>query len=297
MNNAKPVFKKENLQYERQEKEGYWTFIPKLHPETRELIINQTAKCIIMLCDGSRTLPMIGDVLKQRYPNVDKKRIDMDVATTIASCSRFGIIEWDGDNPFLFKKEEPINENYSMLIAQESDIRRLHEFVVSSKVLLPNSKSDKNTICYKTPHINSREYDELALRQKLFAFHEEYFLLLHEGAINGLISIEMPMYQLNLAARMKIIITPIPYFSHLIQYAQDNFPMLAVMDFTKIRLVESLKTPLSDDLKNLLTKEGYKNEATLEDELGFGEDIRFWSRTYDKKFIAKINAMRIFKKN
>lgn len=35
-----PIFKRENLLYERQEKEGYWTIIPKFHPETQELVIN-----------------------------------------------------------------------------------------------------------------------------------------------------------------------------------------------------------------------------------------------------------------
>jgi hypothetical protein len=34
MKEAKPVFKKENLLYEREEKEGYWTITSRLHPET-----------------------------------------------------------------------------------------------------------------------------------------------------------------------------------------------------------------------------------------------------------------------
>ena len=42
MKEAKPVFKKENLLYEREEKEGYWTITSRVHPEARELIINPT---------------------------------------------------------------------------------------------------------------------------------------------------------------------------------------------------------------------------------------------------------------
>lgn len=33
MKEAKPVFKKENLLYEREEKEGYWTITSRVHPE------------------------------------------------------------------------------------------------------------------------------------------------------------------------------------------------------------------------------------------------------------------------
>lgn len=56
MKNKIPIFKRENLLYFREEKDGYFTIISKKHPETRELIINSTAFKILELADGNRTI-------------------------------------------------------------------------------------------------------------------------------------------------------------------------------------------------------------------------------------------------
>lgn len=79
MKEAKPVFKKENILYEREEKEGYWTITSKVHPETRELIINPTARNILELADGSRTMNEIEFDFINKYPEVPKEKIKTDI--------------------------------------------------------------------------------------------------------------------------------------------------------------------------------------------------------------------------
>lgn len=125
MEKAIPVFKKEKLSYSREEKEGYWTFVSKLHPETRELIVNFTGREILELCDGIRSLGEIENEMVNRYPSVRREQIKMDVYKTIASFSRLGIIEWvDGDNPFLYRHKESLKDNLWLAIGQEDDIDR-----------------------------------------------------------------------------------------------------------------------------------------------------------------------------
>lgn len=138
MDKVIPIFKKENLSYSREEKEGYWTFISKLHPETRELIVNFTGREILELCDGIRSLEEIEAEMVNRYPSVGREQIKNDVCKSIATFSRLGIIEWvNNDNPFLYRYKEPLKDNLWLAIGQEDDIDKIESFVKTSQVLSP----------------------------------------------------------------------------------------------------------------------------------------------------------------
>lgn len=290
MEEPKPIFKRENLLYEREEKEGYWTFISKIHPEAREIIVNPTTIEILLLCDGSRTLQMIENEMMNRYPNIDGKKIKIDIAKTIASFSRLGIVEWDGDNPFLFKKEEPISDVFSMMVAQEDDIRRLKEFIES--FISHKFKNNRNYFSYITPYLDNKEYEEVALRQKLFSYIEEFFVLLRKSEWVGLISIGIPLLPNSTAATIKLILCPQNYFRNLLQYAHDNFPYLSVREITKIEISELVKKSLEPKLKEVLFEMGYKEEGIFRNELGFEKDVKVFSFYYERKFIEKINKIK-----
>lgn len=144
--------------------------------------------------------------------------------------------------------------------------------------------------CYKSPHVNDGEYELLALRQKLFAYIEEFFLIYHNEEIYGLLSIEIPLL-VNTTAAM--IISPKEYFHELLGYSQDNFLMLAVKDIAKIRVIELLSEPLDLAMKDVLCNEGYREEGILLDEYGFGRSGRLLSRCYTPSFVEKINKLRL----
>lgn len=293
MEKAIPIFKKENLSYIREEKEGYWIFLSKFHPETRELIVNFTGKEVLDLCNGIKSLAEIEFEMQNRYPSVPDEQIKMDVARTIASFSRLGIIEWvDGNNPFLNRREEPLKNNFLLAIGQEEDIHEIASFIKSSQVLRSAQFHTKDMFCYKSPHVNDGEYEILALRKKLFAYIEEFFLLYHNEEIYGLLSIEIPLLVNTTAAMIKLIISPKEYFHELLKYSQDNFLMLAVKDITKIRVIELLSEPLDLAMKDVLCNEGYKEEGILLDEYGFGRSGRILSRCYAPSFVEKINKLR-----
>jgi len=284
-----PVFKRENLLYFREEKEGYFTIISKMHPETRELIINSTAMKILELADGNRTINEIINEFQQKYNDVSKDIIKKDVLKTLSSFTRLGIVEWINENPFLFIYEEPINENYSMYIAQENDIRELENFL---KVNLDNKKIENNFIIYKNPVILSGEYSELSLRQKLFSYNEEFFLLKNKNEIEGLLSISLPIFYNIYESVIKLIITPINFFKDLLRYSINYLPFLVIRDITKISVYESNYEILNNTLKDLLINEGFKKEGELKNELGFGKDLVIYSLYYSKDYINKINEQR-----
>jgi len=289
MNRAIPIFRKENLSYLREEKEGYWTLISKIHPETRDLIMNPTAKEIIELCDGTRALEGIENEMKSRYPMVEEKGLKMDVVKTIASFSRLGIIEWEGDNPFLYRCKEPLTEDFALMIGQEDDILKIERFIKSSPIYQSPADNKQKLFCYRSPYFRDLDYETLALRQKLFAYIEEFFLLLYREEIIGLLSIELPLLQNTTAATIKLIISPKDWFVNLLRYAYDNFPVLAVREITKIRILESLKDSLDLGLKEILFKEGFVEEGFLKYEFGFGGDVKILAQYYESKFIERIN--------
>ena len=102
-----------------------WTITSKVHPEARELIINPTARKILELTDGSRTMNEIKLDFVNNYPEAPKEKIKTDVFRTLGSFTRLGIVEWIGENPFLYKHEEPLSGGYSVSIVQEDNLRNI----------------------------------------------------------------------------------------------------------------------------------------------------------------------------
>ena len=234
MQEGKPIFKLENIEYEREEKEGYWTIVPKFHPETRELVINRTAREILELCNGARTIEQIEAEMQSRYLETPNDLIYRDLCSTLARFSRLLVIEWDGENPFLYKREEIINDEFSLMIAEESDIIEIKSFIDNSGVLNGKEPREGNFAqwIYKNPRILSLEYELVSIRSKIFAYMEEFFLLVGRDKISGLLSISGGLF----AAVIKLMIVSKDYFVDLLRYSVDNLPFISVHNITKIKV-------------------------------------------------------------
>lgn len=82
-----PVFSKSNLEYYRDEKEGYATIIPKKHPEARETVINPTARFILELCNGNMNVNGIRNYMAQLYGNIPENTLMLDLINTLFNFS------------------------------------------------------------------------------------------------------------------------------------------------------------------------------------------------------------------
>jgi len=292
MQEGKPVFKKENLMYEREEKEGFYTIIPKYHPETKELVINRTARELLELCDGRRTLEEIEKEMLFRYPEIPSAKIKADVLSVISKFSRLLVIEWIGENPFLYKKEEILSDDLSLVVGQEEDIFKILKFIDGSNIF-QEIKYSEDYFYYKDPLLNELEYvEEVALRAKLFSYAEEFFLLRKNSEIIGLISIGVPIMPRVTAAVIKLIIAPKEYFVDFIKYAQDSFPLLTVKRITKIKIFETSSKKMQSELKKEFENLGYKEEGTLEHELGYGLHLTSFSWVYPQTFIERVEQYK-----
>ncbi|MDI6735801.1 MAG: PqqD family peptide modification chaperone [bacterium] len=292
-----PIFKKGNLLYEREEKEGYWTVTPKLHPETRELVINFTARKILELCNGKRTIEEIVDEMKNNFPTVSKKEIQKDVYDAIGRFSRLLVIEWMGENPFLYKRETILSDDLALMIAQEDDILRIKKFIDDSNIFQNNRQiEDKsNFFFYKNPFDSPLEYEEVSLRAKLFSFIEDFFLLIKGKEIAGLMSISPPIVSPATAAIIKIIAAPKDFWGDLNRYAYDSLPFVSIRKVTKIKILENTSERINPELEKVLLNEGYKEEGIMEHELGFSNHLRSLAKYYSEAFIEKVEHQRVWK--
>jgi hypothetical protein len=285
MTPAIPFFKKQNILYERPEKNGYWTFISTTHPETGEIIVNPTSREILQLCDGRRTLDQMRKLLKKRYTIRNDEQLVSDINQTVASFSRVGLIEWNGKNPFLFDNPEPMTKDVWLRIGQEYDLTVMRNFIRRFM-----KQPLKDYVCYFSPLIYKDEYNELNIRRKLFTYNEEFFLVFRKKTLIGLIAIELNTTPSpDTAATIKLLITPPQFMSSFIRYAQDNLLAIAVKDVTKITVFEDATKPLSKKLKQILKNEHYAPEGTLRHEFGFGVDAKLWARLYNKTILNQMN--------
>lgn len=289
-----PLFKKENLLYERKEKEGFWTVMPKYHPETRELVINHTARGILELCNGKRDIKEIAERMHDKFPQIEKEKILTDAMTIISQFSRLGIIEWIGENPFLWRKETPLFDDFMAMIAQEEDILMIKKFIDES-IFQQNKPDDKSFFFYKSPSISSLDYHEVSLRAKIFNFIEEFFLLFKGDELYGIVSISPPLpKQFSSVATINFIAVPFNLFSEFFKFAYEVLPLISISKITKIILLFTNQEDISLEFKEVLLKEGFKEEAFLQHEIDFSVHLRRFAKYYQKSFIEYTEKQKVF---
>ncbi|MBN1696424.1 MAG: PqqD family peptide modification chaperone [Spirochaetales bacterium] len=291
MKKGTPHFKSENLLYMREENKGCVTLLSKFHPELRELVINKTTKEIIDLCDGQNTIEDIISKMKAKYPMVQSAIITNDVHKILASTSRLMLIQWEHENPYLFLREEIIDDTYGLRIGVEDDLLKIKKFIMDSDILTNGNDVSSSHFYYKNVYVNTYEYDEVLLRQKIFNFNEEFFFLTKNGEIEGLLSFQLPIPP-SKAAVLKMCICAKEYFRELFRYASDNLPHISVSQLSKIKFIISSKEPVDDSLVELLISEGFGDEGLFRDELGFDHDISVMGLSYDPVLIDEIEKNR-----
>lgn len=195
----------------------------------------------------------------------------------------------------MYKRETPLSDDQTLMIAQEENILRIKNFIEKSNILQDKRQIDKeNLFLYKNPFISPFEYDEVSLRAKLFSFIEEFFCLVKGGDICGLISITPPIVPPTTSAIIKIVIAPKDLFREFLKYAQDNLPFISIKNITKIRVNEITSERLEPEFEKVLLEEGYKEEGIMEHELGFSNHLRSLVKYYSEAFIEKVEQQKIW---
>ncbi len=275
----RPIFKISSLSYYRDEKEGYATLVSEKHPELREMVINPTAKDILDLCDGSRGIKEICRKMSENYRGVSENVISKDVSKILGSYSRMGIISWEGGDPFVKRFEENFGNGLQIMIAQEEDITDLMTFMEVSRT--KDSKDLQDFLCYQNPFSSEKEYCEVAMRQKLFAFTEDFFLLKKDNLLAGLLSISIPVTTKATSTSLGIIYAPESFFAGLVAYSIRHLPRICIIDgITKIKFFGITARQMDGKISEYLTKTGFLREGIMRSEIK-NKDVEIYSYFYN----------------
>ncbi len=288
MLNNIPIYNKSNLEFYREENRGNILLISKYHPELKEIILNGTTKEILELCDGEKTIEGVIEQMKSKYPSVSKDRITQDVKNILANMSRMMVVEWKEENPFLFLKEEMLDEEHFLRVGVEEDIDLIIDFIERNELF---SNSVKEGTSYVCPYKGKREYIDIALRQKIFNYNEDFFFITKDEKIVGMISIQLPVNP-SKAAVINLLKCPVKYLDKFLDYAFFTLPSISISEITKIKILEDESRIIDTEFKEILLKKGFKEEGLLVNELEFGSKVKTWAWHYDKEYIEKINKNR-----
>jgi len=292
MNDSIPMFSKDNLMYFRDEKEGYMTLISKEHPETMELIINPTSKEILELCDGKRSIPDIYKTFEEWYPDVSKKRLQLDINKILSTYSRLGIIKWKGKNPFIDEMKEEIGGDFSISVGYEEHLPVIMDFLNSFGIPKQELYIPDDYYFYLNPILlPNQEYKDVVIRQKLFSFSEEFFILRDKNKLLGLITMGVPIIQKGKSKAGVINLIVIKkedkIFKNLLEYILRIFPMFSIVEPTKIKFFSEKE---DKDIISHLKENGFVLEGTLKNEIGFNKNLTLYSYYYEEKFIKDLKA-------
>lgn len=187
MQNAKPIFIEEELDFCRSEKDGYLTVASKKRPEYQAQLINPAAQQIIKCCDGSHTIAQILELFGSKYPSTPVKRIERDILDTIVVLNQYGFLKWDGADPFKSEYDDysRVLENGMWLgRTDERHFRFINDIFRKFEII-----ADPKKRMYVSPGTLVQDYNELTIRQKQYSYSENFYMLTKGDQSVALISL------------------------------------------------------------------------------------------------------------
>ena len=283
-----PKFIEAHLDYFREEREGWFTFLSKKHPETQQLVLNRTGAEVKDMCDGTKTLQEISKHFKVRYPKISSHTIMKDINNIVRSFWKLGLIEWIGPNPFSKMYVKRLGNNSEAYVATEEDVERITAFLESFGIPKRRQGIEDEEAFYTNPVLPSDGYGEAVIRQKIFFNTEGFFLLCDHDELSGLISLTLPnawlpdrttMIGLMLTTHMD---TSAALFSELFDFAVATLHgvLPPQIQCTKIKCLHLQEEEGKTDsrLSDFLSAKSFKHETEFKDELGWGKDLQVFSR-------------------
>lgn len=270
--NSIPVFTEQNIPYLRKEKEDFYTFYSSVG-FLEEMVMNSTSLEMLKMLTGTDTVANIEKKLCKKYWDTDSELIKKDLKNVLFDLSRIEIVGWaKGGNPFMEVYKKNLKGNYTLSLADESEITAIIDY-------LKNIKSQETYIYYIDPTRNINEYtDTVVMRYKLFSFTEEIFTIKdRDGQINGIVTVELPDRAMSTVSSIGLINIPKRIAKETMGFVTESLRAVAVKDVTKIRVT----IPVEDENQHqdYFVEMGFETEANLKKEFG-NKDAVVLSRAY-----------------
>lgn len=171
----------------RHEKEGFSSFLTT-NGSMDYSIINETALQILDLCDGKKSIEDILLILVDSYNEIDKDELLKDLFEVLKHLTFIKAIKWVENGKTV---NSPFEKNFYCIdidsikfeVAHETDIRAIKKFIESSKEI----DSSGDLIKYVWGENVESCCNEIVIRQSLFNFSRDYFIIRENNEIVGIL--------------------------------------------------------------------------------------------------------------
>lgn len=258
---SKPNFSEAKFSYKRHEKNGVISCHSKELPTVQEIFINPTAYELLKLCNSERTPEEICEKAVEIFKGVSKEKIYYDLKNVLLQYSKYALIDWEeGVNPFMNTYNTILDGNFTLSLANETDLRGIKAFLEDEKM-----QGEKY---YLNITRRIEEYtDELILRQKLFMFSEEFAVVKDENNnIVGLLSILIPSNMKSTVSSIGIIKMNQAFIPRALDFIVDIIEEISVKKLTKIKYQHIIEDSKNEDLRGIFLNKGFMSEAILKNE-------------------------------
>lgn len=273
------------LPYIRSEKNGYFSLLGN-DGVLDYTIINETSNEIFSLCTGENTVNDILDIICNEYNISDKDVVKNDIKYTLAKFSSIKALTWvnpkydeEFDNSIVSSLSEDVSNEYSISLLQERDLPIASNLISESQV-----KTDRtNYINYSwspNPLIYS---DTIDIRQSMFNYTRDYFLVEHQNKPCGIILID-PDKDANLnIAQIKFMYAPKECLSSVFKSIVEFYKGFSIKKISLLRMLVYQEREIEDKqfIKTLSSlgfvkmstyiDSGYKSKTLVEFCLTFGD--------------------------
>ena len=174
--------------------------------------------------------------------------------------------------------EKKINDNYSITLATEDNFRGICSFFEDDNI----NNNDRTN--YLAPRSSLNEYkDEVVLREKLFSYSEEFFLLKKNDKIEGILTVVQPVNKLmprkTTVAGLGFVSLPNEYMVEVIEFAKKLTPEISVGNVSKIKLVIAKDDATNEHVIKYFENSGFNSECILKNEIN-NQDLEIFSFIY-----------------
>lgn len=254
-----PKLLEQNIEYFREENDGYLTLVPSAEKGLKDEIFNPTVKYILASCDGKKSIGDIISEMSNMYPDVEREKIAGDVYSTLRFFKQVEIIDLGGES-LIMNSIYKIGNGYTVETINEENYQEIVDFILSSKEQAEIFHDD----VFHRP-CNDDEL-ELSIRFHLFSFSSEFYFLKKNSEIRGLLSIiTRPLKNSSASFINYLTCLDKSVASDFLGTVIANLNTFTIHEITKIVL--NLEEETETHLLDVLSEASFVKEAYLKNEV------------------------------
>lgn len=177
-----------------------------------------------------------------------------------------------------------INEQTQLKLFQESDTRKIIEFINKFKV---NDKISLSKSTYVNDQLlNDSEYSEINIRANLYEYYEEFIGVINENDIKLLVAISVNKNNRSRSLNLNLICGEKKYLTYLKElfiFAENILSEYAIIQPTKIITYLISDNKYTTDWQEILLNAGFEVQAIRENEKGVGKSLTTLIKNFERR--------------